>query len=125
MKCDEDITKILGTISCVYANEFGVLYIHGTLERDFNLAVRQIFLNRPTKITAKYSLFVTHHLSNTIYTVEPLYNRHFRTRHFLPFLQYRGFSLTEVKNVLVTLFGAKIFVLIMEVFSIVSLIRRV
>ena len=50
----------------VYANEFGVLYIHGTLERDFNLAVRQIFLNRPTKITAKYSLLVTHHLSNSV-----------------------------------------------------------
>ena len=74
MKCDEDITKILCTISCVYANEFGALYIHGTLERDFNLAVRQIFLNSPTKITAKYSLLVTNHLSNTIYTVEPLYN---------------------------------------------------
>ena len=40
-------------------------------------------------------------------------------------LQYRGFPLSEVKNVLVTHFGTKIFVLIMEVFSIVSLIRRV
>ena len=43
--------------------------------------------------------------------------------HFL--LLYRGFPLSEVKNVLMTHFGAKIFVLIMEVFSIVSLIRRV
>ena len=43
--------------------------------------------------------------------------------HFL--LQYRGFSLSEVKNVLVTPFGTKIFVLIMEVFSIEFLIRRV
>ena len=34
--------------------------------------------------------------------------------HFL--LQYRGFSLSEVKNVLVTPVGTKIFVLIMEVF---------
>ena len=31
-------------------------------------------------------------------------------------LQYRGFPLSEVKNVLVTPFGTKIFVLIMEVF---------
>ena len=43
--------------------------------------------------------------------------------HFL--LQYRGLSLSEVKNVSVTPVGAKIFVLIMEVFSIVSLIQRV
>ena len=40
-------------------------------------------------------------------------------------LQYRGFPLSEVKNVLVTSVGTKIFVLIMEVFSIDSLIRRV
>ena len=33
-------------------------------------------------------------------------------------LQYRGFPLSEVKNVLVTPFGTKIFALIMEVFSI-------
>ena len=38
--------------------------------------------------------------------------------HFL--LQYRGFPLSEVKNVLVAPFGTKIFVLIMEVFSIES-----
>ena len=43
--------------------------------------------------------------------------------HFL--LQYRVFPLLEVKNVLVTPFGTKIFVLIMEVFSIESLIQRV
>ena len=43
--------------------------------------------------------------------------------HFL--LQYRDFALSEVKNVLVTPFGTKIFVLIMEVFSIESLIRTV
>ena len=43
--------------------------------------------------------------------------------HFL--LQYRGFPLSEVKNVLVTYVGTKIFVLIMESFSIVSLIRRI
>ena len=59
-------------------------------------------------------------------TVEPLYYGHFETRYFWPFLlQYRGFSLSEVKNVLVTPFGTKIFVLIMEVFSIESLIWRV
>ena len=40
-------------------------------------------------------------------------------------LQYRGFPLSEVKNILVTTVGTKIFILIMEVFSIVSLIRRV
>ena len=40
-------------------------------------------------------------------------------------LQYRGFPLSEVKNVLVTPFGIKIFVLIIEVFSIETLIRRV
>ena len=40
-------------------------------------------------------------------------------------LQYRGFPLSEVKNVLVTPVGTKIFVLIMEVFSIEFLIRRV
>ena len=40
-------------------------------------------------------------------------------------LQYRGFPLSEVKNVLVTSVGTKIFVLIMEVFSIESLIWRV
>ena len=43
--------------------------------------------------------------------------------HFL--LRYRGFPLSEVKSVLVTPFGTKIFVLIMEVFSIESLIRMV
>ena len=43
--------------------------------------------------------------------------------HFL--LQYRGFPLSEVKNVLVAPFETKIFVLIMEIFSIESLIRRV
>jgi len=40
-------------------------------------------------------------------------------------LQYRGFPLSEVKNALMTSVGTKIFVLIMEVFSIESLIRRV
>ena len=40
-------------------------------------------------------------------------------------LQYRGLALSEVKNVLVTPVGTKIFVLIMEVFSIESLIWRV
>ena len=40
-------------------------------------------------------------------------------------LQHRGFPLSEVKNVLVTPVGTKIFVLIMEVFFIESLIRRV
>ena len=39
-------------------------------------------------------------------------------------LKYRGLPLSEVKNVLVTPFGTKIFVLIMEVFSNESLIRR-
>ena len=39
-------------------------------------------------------------------------------------LQYSGFF-SEVKNVLVTPVGTKIFVLIVEVFSIVSLIMRV
>ena len=43
--------------------------------------------------------------------------------HFL--LQYRGLPLSEVKNVLVAPFGAKIFALIMEAFSIESLIWRV
>ena len=43
--------------------------------------------------------------------------------HFL--LQYRGFTHLEAKNILVTSVGTKIFVLIMEVFSIVSLIRRI
>ena len=38
---------------------------------------------------------------------------------------FRGFPLSEVKNVLVTPFGTKIFVLITEVFSIESLIWRV
>ena len=50
-----------------------------------------------------------------VYTVEPHYYGHFETRgHFL--LQYRGFPLSEVKNVLVTPFGTKSFVLITEVF---------
>ena len=40
-------------------------------------------------------------------------------------LQYKRFPLSEVKNVLVTPVGTKISVLIMEVFSIVSLIQRV
>ena len=40
--------------------------------------------------------------------------------HFL--LQFRDFPLSEVKNVLATPFGTKIFVLIMEVFSMESLI---
>ena len=58
-----------------------------------------------------------------IIIVEPLFNGRFETGHFL--LQYRGFPLSEVKNVMVTLVETKMFVLIMEVFSIVSLIRRV
>ena len=37
-------------------------------------------------------------------------------------LQYSGFPLSEVNNALVTSVGTKIFVLIMEVFSIVFLI---
>ena len=41
--------------------------------------------------------------------MEPLYNGNFRTSHYLQ--QYRGFSLSEVKNVLVTTVGSKIFVL--------------
>ena len=40
-------------------------------------------------------------------------------------LQYRGFPLSEVKNVLTRPVGTKIFVLIMDVFSIVSLIQGV
>ena len=39
-------------------------------------------------------------------------------------LQYRGFPLSEAKNVLVTPVGTKIFVPLMETFSIVSLIWR-
>jgi len=42
---------------------------------------------------------------------------------FHHFLLHRGFSLSEVKNVLVT--GIKIFVLTKEVFSIMFLIQRV
>ena len=62
---------------------------------------------------------------NTYNTMEPFYSRHFGTRYFRPFLlQYRGFPLSEIENVLVTPFGTNI-VLIMEVFSIVSLIQRV
>ena len=45
---------------------------------------------------------------------------------FVNFLsQYRGFPLSEVKNVLVASVRTKIFVLIMEVFSMESLIWRV
>ena len=40
-------------------------------------------------------------------------------------LQYGGLPLSVVKNVLGTPVGTKILVLVMEVFSIVSLIRRV
>ena len=40
-------------------------------------------------------------------------------------LQYKGYPFSEVKNVSVTPVGTKIFVLIMEAFSIVPLIRRV
>ena len=48
------------------------------------------------------------------YTVESLYDGHFRISIFCHFLlQYRGFSLSEVKNVLVIPVGTKIFVLIM------------
>ena len=43
--------------------------------------------------------------------------------HFL--LQYRGFPISVVENVLITPVVNKIFVLIMEVFSIASSIRRV
>ena len=59
-------------------------------------------------------------------TVEPLYNEHCGTSYFwLLLLQYRGFPLSEVKNVLVTPVVTTIFVLIMEGFSTVSLIQRV
>ena len=45
------------------------------------------------------------------YTVEPLYNRHFWTNFFSHFLlQCRSFRLPEVKNVIVTSVGTKIFV---------------
>ena len=40
-------------------------------------------------------------------------------------LQYRGFLLSKLKNVLVTPVRTKIFVLIMEVFSIIALIWKV
>ena len=40
-------------------------------------------------------------------------------------VQYRGFPLSKVKNVLVTPVGTKITVLIMEVFSIAFLIQRI
>ena len=51
------------------------------------------------------------------HSVEPLYNGHFRTRDFCTLLlQYRGFPLSEVKNVSVTPVGTKMFVLIMGVF---------
>ena len=40
-------------------------------------------------------------------------------------LQYRDFPLSVVKNILGTLVGTKIFAVIVEVFSIVSLICRV
>ena len=64
----------------------------------------------------------------SIHTVEPLYYGHCGTKYFWPlFAQYRGFPLSEVKNVLVTPVGTKIFVLIniTEAFSIESLIWRV
>ena len=58
--------------------------------------------------------------------MEPLDNEHFGTSYFLPLslLQYRGFPHSKVKNVLVTPVGTIIFVLIMEISSIVSLIQR-
>ena len=59
-------------------------------------------------------------LQHKIYvrTVEPLNYGHFGTRYFQPFLlQYRGFPLSEVKNLLVTPDGTKIFVLIMVLLS--------
>ena len=56
-------------------------------------------------------------------TVEPLYNGHFGTRYF--WLLFLGLRLSEVKNIFLTPVGTKIFVLIMEVFPIVSLIRTV
>ena len=52
-------------------------------------------------------------------TVESLYNGHFGTSYFL--LQHRGFPLSKVKNILVTLVGTKSFVLILEVYF---MIRR-
>ena len=55
-------------------------------------------------------------------TVESLYNGHFGTSYFL--LQHRGFPLSKVKNILVTLVGTKSFVLILEVYFISSMIRR-
>ena len=58
--------------------------------------------------------------------VESPYYGHFGTRYFWSFLlQYRGSPLSEVKNILMTSVGAKIYALIMEVFSIESLIWRV
>ena len=53
-------------------------------------------------------------------TLEHLCNGYLRTRYFWPFLA--GFPFSEVKNLLVTPAGTKIFALITEVFSIVSLI---
>ena len=49
--------------------------------------------------------------------VEPLYNGHSWTRYFWPhLLQYRGFSLSEVKNLLVKPFGNKILSLLWRFF---------
>jgi len=58
-------------------------------------------------------------------TVESLCNKHFGTRYLKLTTFCCNINLSEVKNVLVTPVGTKIFVLIMEVFSIVSLIQRV
>ena len=58
-------------------------------------------------------------------TVEPPYNGHFGTRYFWPLFATIRFSSSEVKNVLVKPIETKIFVLIIEILSIVSLIRRV
>ena len=52
--------------------------------------------------------------------MEPLFNGHFGTRPFL--LQYRGFPLSEVNNVLVTPVRTKIFVLVMAVILLCPLI---
>ena len=59
--------------------------------------------------TQAHTNTVEHTLTHTAYTVEPLYNRNFGPGIFGHFLQqYRGFPLSEVKNVLVTPVGTRI-----------------
>ena len=121
-----------GTVASPNNKGFQYFYGYVSQENAHNYYPPYLWRNEVLYKCKYYTLVIGEIFSTPLtsllhaYTVELLYNRHLGPDifgHFL--LQYRGLPLSEDKNVLVRAFGTKNFVFIMEVFSIVSLIRRV